>query len=373
MLETMVYICDFFSFFHTGWVVRTWRSSSTLPTLACLWPACKDPCVTFHTHIHTTCIWLYPLFNKCVKKQKKTIWQITSCISCLFETDLKWKETFPWLHCCKKKKGKKDAHFCCGVCWKMIPPPGGGGLELFSWSRACWSKREWKWKRVDVRLYVCVSSLLNNKSERVCVCVCVCWMKVRQQCSCCVCHSSNRWPSILSVLWVKCEKVWAGLRIGAMRWFSFFFSFFFFFFFFSPQDSRRFDTLDTALPVSVRDRPVIKQNPWCHITASGRWKGSCENLLLLIIVRDGKLNILELLAIHVAKQHANDNKMSNSHYFLTFYRSYVESKSNKSTDGLNDDILQLLLCLCARPPGAFRRSISHIMGVLSLSISWPRW
>ena len=250
---------------------------------------------------------------------------------------------------------------------KWFPPPGGGGLELFSWSRACWSKREWKWKCVDVRLYVCVSSLLNNKSERVCVCVCVCvgWRSGSSAAVVSVTHQTGGPQSSVccesSVR--KCEQAWGSEPWGGFP----------FFFFFSPQDSRRFDTLDTALPVSVRDRPVIKQNPWCHITASGVWKGSCENLLLLIIVRNGKLNILELLAIHVAKQHANDNKMSNSHYFLTFYRSYVESKSNKSTDGLNDDILQLLLCLCARPPGAFRRSISHIMGVLSLSISWPRW
>lgn len=32
-------------------------------------------------------------------------------------------------------------------------------------------------------------------------------------------------------------------------------------FFFFSQDSRRFDTLDIALPVSVRDHPVIKQTP----------------------------------------------------------------------------------------------------------------
>lgn len=65
-----------------------------------------------------------------------------------------------------------------------------GGVWLFSWL-LCRSENGKAW--------MCFAT------QTLCVRV---WLKVRQQCSCYVCHSSNRWPSILRVQRESSVRKW---------------------------------------------------------------------------------------------------------------------------------------------------------------------
>lgn len=103
---------------------------------------------------------------------------------------------------------------------------------------------------------VCVSSLLNNKSS---VCVCIGWRSGSSAAVVSITRQTGGSQSsecVGSGVWESVSKPEDSSHEAVS------FSFLFF-----SQPSKRFDTLDTTLLVSARDRPFLPQNP-CHCASS---------------------------------------------------------------------------------------------------------